>query len=58
MSGTADDPIDLEALDAAIATANDADSTIDQRANARRALFYKTQTPGEWSRERQSNAPD
>ena len=41
MSGTADDPIDLEALDAAIATADRADSTTKQRVDARRALLTK-----------------
>eukprot|EP01046_Picozoa_sp_COSAG06_P001106 COSAG06_NODE_33_length_31080_cov_10.329428_11_plen_56_part_00 len=42
MSGTADDPIDLEALDAAIATADRADSTTKQRVDAQRALLTVT----------------
>eukprot|EP01046_Picozoa_sp_COSAG06_P013283 COSAG06_NODE_800_length_12197_cov_9.094974_14_plen_257_part_01 len=41
MSGTADDPIDLEALDAAIATADRADSTTNERVDAHRALLTK-----------------
>ena len=41
MSGTADDPIDLEALDAAIATADRADSTTNERVDAQRALLTK-----------------
>ena len=41
MSGTASDPIDLEALDAAIATADRADSTTKERVDAQRALLTK-----------------
>ena len=41
MSGTADDPIDLESLDAAITASDRPDSTVDQRVRARRAFVTK-----------------
>ena len=41
MSGTASDPIDIEALDAAIATADRSDSTTNERVDAQRALLTK-----------------
>ena len=41
MSGTADDPIDLEALNVTIAAANRPDSTVDDHERARRAMIEK-----------------
>ena len=43
MSGTADDAIDLEAMDADIAAADRPDSAPDERVRARRALVAKLQ---------------